>query len=39
MKIGFFLDKSKEFEDSLEKTHEMLKKFENEILKVIIFIY
>jgi len=34
MKIAFYLEKTKDFEDSLESTANMLDKFENEIKKV-----
>ena len=37
MKIAFYLNKNKEFEDSLEKTYNMLQKFELEITKVNYF--
>lgn len=34
MKISFYMDKGKNFENSLEKTHEMLIKFQEEMSKV-----
>ena len=34
MKIAFYLEKTKDFEDSLESTANMLNKFETEITKV-----
>jgi hypothetical protein len=33
MKISFYMDKGKNFESSLEKTHEMLIKFQEEMTK------
>lgn len=33
MKIAFYLEKTKDFEDSLESTANMLNKFETEITK------
>jgi len=36
MKIAFYLEKTKDFEESLESTAKMLDKFENEIKKVMI---